>query len=311
MIDALRHLDARTAAGVLAQTALKIDGNDPVLDPLIENQDQVEKSIIDQLRLELNLQPADWSENAIAKLSDALDTQTEALVGPAAGGSVGKLSAEGKLPSDVYQIEFSPHLAQNFGPRWDTEARLATTAIRGPHIEQVLGADPSAPGVPFVSLFARFYNHRFPARSFWMLVLAERQAIQLNVLQVWRVYSQEVDLSECESLMDVVRAFTEKYGATIEVDGKKSKFFFEASAEGAKSASRRISINQTPGRIQTITWFTSKDLGSAYLIVPVDLTDYFKSVEKWHGWDKDIFEELDARLFPIAGPAPVIPPTLG
>jgi hypothetical protein len=295
MLDALRSLDRRTAAGVLAQTALNLEGRGILGDePLVENQRDLEQRVLDQLRLELHLHPEDCSENAVAMLAEAIDQKTDDLAGTTTPEITEKLSAEGRLPSDIYEVDVNPQLAINYGERWAIESALTTETIRRPHQEQIVGGDLTRPEIPAVTILARFFSHTFPAKSFWFLVLAERVKLRLRVVQVIRVYPIEVDLSECETLIDVVKAFSKKFGHVIEIDGQRETFFFRGSATEADEARRKFSFMGPPGQHQTyvVTWFNSPDTGQVYLILPIRFSAYLKSVENWRGWDRNILQDI-------------------
>jgi hypothetical protein len=306
MFDYLRSIEPHVAAGVLAQAALRLEGSGLASEGhLIENQAEVEQSVLNELRYALGLQPEDWSTAAVQLLTEALDRETERLDRFHVDASLDRLSAEGLLASDVYEIFFEPHLSQNFGWRWGIESELATRTIRQPHREQVLGGSRDGADLPKVTIFARYFANKYPARSFWLLAIGARAQTTLSVPQVWRVYPNEVDLSQCETLLDVLKAFSDKYGDTIELAGQRGKFFFRADASllpsgGTVEIPRRLNV------VTTVTLFHAPSAKGSYvfLVVPIDLTKYIKAVEYWRGWDKAILSDLS--LTAVASPPPPV-----
>jgi hypothetical protein len=316
MLNAIRHFEPRVAAGLLAQAALHLEHPMGELEkPLVENQQQIESSILIELRAILGISPDDHSESALEALSDALDEQTDAVGQFDREGSIERLSAEGLLPSDVYDIVFQPHLPENFKWRWEIESTLATQTIRRPHREQVLGAPgQNDDDAPKVTLFARYFVHKYPARSFWLLVAGSREGKQLQIAQIWRIYTQDIDLTQSETLLDVLKAFADRFGYPANYGGKLAKFFYRLDVADAPPE-RNFRLAVAGGRPEAITvtaFHPPADSGRyVFLLVPINLTSYFKQVDNWHGWDKDLLENLRSvsRSAPSANIAPQPWPT--
>lgn len=298
MFDTLRRFDRKTAAGLLAQAAMHLEGytssaSEPLL---VENQAEVEKSILAELRAQLGILPNDGSKHAIESLADALDRHADVFSEWQMDSAADRLGAEGLLPSDLYQITFSQALLNDFAWRWPIEEILATQTIKAPDKEQVLGpgvvVDDSA---PLVTIFARYFRHKFPARSFWLVVLGERSGRTLIISQIWRAYPNTVDLSNCETLLDVVRAIADRFGQPIEIDGHVSKFFYRAKFDDLQKAEQTINVSLKPGEKVTITHFSGSHGSQKYLflIIPISLTLYFRSVEGWRGWDRNLLDSID------------------
>lgn len=296
MLKALRDYDPKIAAGILAEAALHLEGQTRgTPQPLVENQPELERAILNELRDVLNIAPNDLSRQAVELLTQALDCQSDALItvnNPSQGKE--RLSAEGILPSDAYSVQFENHLEENFGWRWNVERVLAEETIRHPHREQTLEqVDLSNIGA-LISIFSRFYQHKFPARSFWFLVIGDRRGAVFHVSQVWRVYPSEVDLSNCSTLLDVLKSFAQRFGYEIELNGARGKFFLSALADQVGGYINNVKMSGSTDETMTFTMFYSTDERNRYvaLLVPISLTKYFRSVEYWRGWERDIWEQL-------------------
>lgn len=307
MLETLREVEPRIAAGVLAETALHLEGGArPASRPLVENQGELEQAILRELRAFLNLAPSDTSDRAITLLADALDQQADALTATQ-DAHLGneRLSAEGLLPSDVYRIEFDIHLPSNFGWRWQIESAFAEETVHRPHREQSLGQLEHNGIDPLITIFARYYQHRFPARSFWMLVIGARRGETFGVSQIWRIYPQDVDLSECATLLDALRAFAQKFGVEINANGQMGKFFLYAPADAIDRAYNKVQVSPKAGETMTFTMFYNSSDGRRYvaLVIPVNLTSYFRSVEYWRGWDKDVWRDVHGKSLSLMASA--------
>lgn len=296
MMDLLSKLDARTAAGVLADAAMHLEGRDQAAsNPLIANQRQVEAAVVSELRQNLKLSEDDFSPYALEILTNALDEHAEYLLKPVSLTVTNRdLGKAGVLPSDVYNINFISNLPEDFGYRWDIEKIIAEDTVKNPHKEEHISGLPSDPSAALVSIFAKYFWHKYPAKGFWLLVIGGRDGINLNVHQVWRLYLNEVDLSHCETLLDSVREFAETFGSEIELNGRKSKFFLSARRDAVVSAFHKVRFQVKPGQTMTMTIFSQgSDYGEfAHMVIPINLTVYFEAVSKWRGWSKDFLSQL-------------------
>ncbi|MSP01877.1 MAG: hypothetical protein EXR07_12630 [Acetobacteraceae bacterium] len=290
MFDAIRTLRPEQAAGIMADMALWLDshaGTRPAR-PLIDDQERVEATLLREVQEFLHLDPLDFSAPAVEQLTRLLDTQTDDILATLAHPDAERLSALGLLPSDVYQIAFGQNLVDDFKWRWPLESQLATKTVRSPHKQQVLGVGER--NFPALTIFGRFFQHHFPARSFWMIVIGQRTGLTLEVTQVWRAYPSQLDLVACETLLDVLKAIADAYGHSVSMDGKSGKFFWKVPRKQISE----INLVGSNKDIVTLSRFESTvpEGVVAVLVVPMNLTQYFKYVENWRGWDSDIMSQL-------------------
>lgn len=290
MIEAVREYDPRTAAGILSGLALRLGRPSREKVFAADPTRPIEEHILAELRRALKLEPKDESDEAVERLADALDEEAARIAGVEPGPTVtDQLSRDGLLPSDVFEIRFDPQLETEHRSHWHLERTLTERTIRRPHREQNLAPERSTSGV---SIFARYFTHKFPARSFWMLVAGLREASVLHIGQVFRIYRSDVDLSDCESLIDVLKAFATRFGLEVEVNGQTGTFFSFVEAPGPINHNIKLppafkgravisSLNQALG-----------NEGSFQLVFAINLTSYFQSVEAKHGWDSNIMELL-------------------
>jgi len=121
MIAALERFDEVTAAGILARAALALDGN-PAGEYRLANEATVRQQLIQEVLLSHGLQPGDETPYAMGVLNDALDDELDSLIAPRDPASVlARLSEKGELPSDLFEIEIIPQLAEFHGRRYGRE----------------------------------------------------------------------------------------------------------------------------------------------------------------------------------------------
>lgn len=221
----------------------------------------------------------------------------EALVGPTdTQKALANLSAQGDLPSDLFEVVAIPNIIQFYGKRFDQEEKIIRETVSKADQEQHFGP-PVAIGEPFlISLFTKHYPNKFPLRSFTMLVAGQRTGLVLTVQQAWRVYADLVDTVSAKTLVDLLRNFSNAFKAELLVNGKKGNFFLSENIRDDHPSGTEITIlhptdkhgNPAKGtHTQTVSCFEQKDPISrgtrVSLIVGVNLTKY-KAVLEERAW---------------------------
>jgi len=290
MIEAVRGYDPRAAAGILSGLALRLERASNLAAP--PSKTAIEERILTELREALNLDPEDESFETVERLADALDQEAERVAGIEPDPTITeKLSRDGLLPSDTLDLEFDAGLEKHHSSHWPIERQLAEITIRQPHREQAFTREEANSGV---SIFARFFSHKFPVRSFWLLVTGVRAGSILHIGQVFRVYPHDVDLSGCETLTDVLKEFANKFGVEVELNGRRGKFFMSVIPQGSGSVNDHIKLPTSFKGLLVISGLHTVDekQSGVHLVFVINLTAYFQSVNAKHGWDEGILKEL-------------------
>jgi hypothetical protein len=298
MLSTLSEFDAITAAGLLARTATAIeDDANPAARTLLPNELGLREAVVRELRDTLGLDPEDCSDNAVKKLVDALDIESDRLLGPwDERATLAKLSEKGELPSDLYEVILVPQIENFHGRKFARERLLIIDAVK--HADREQHYEPSGrDGQPvLLSLFAKYFaDEMFPLRSFTMLVVGQRDGMKLFAHQAWRIYPDVVDVAGASTLIDLLQRFSDKFGAEIEMGGQKGKFILKADiepSEGVKTSFNIIAMQNAKGRVRakrtiTVTCFIQRgspgSTSLAALAVGIDLDQYRESLLR-RGW---------------------------
>ncbi|MGZ4954121.1 MAG: hypothetical protein ACXV8Q_03325 [Methylobacter sp.] len=292
MISCLREFDNVTAAGILARAALSLSdqGNPAAATSKLTNEIEIRNKVISNIRNTLGIKHSDTSPMALERIGDALDIESEALIGePNINDALERLSNKGELPSDLFEVDIIPNIKDFFTKRFDAERELIEKTIKSPDNEQHFGPPSNSEGPYLISLFSKFFPNKYPRNSFTMLVAGERNGLNLTVHQAWRIYPDLVNLNEEGDLVDMLNRFADKFGAEIEFNGKKGHFFlnFEIPENDHwQKITFPAAAPNTRNNI-TLTYCMQPNLSGpskkAALLVAIDLVKYRKTL-KSRGW---------------------------
>jgi hypothetical protein len=295
MIPSLSRFDPRTAAGILARMALSIDDDaNPAADVRIPDEGLVREQILRDVYRAVGASAEDVSIATRDRITDFLDSEGDRLIN--AGNFDAALRAlgdKGELPSDLFDVIINDPIKQFCGKNFSKEERLINETVKKPDQEQHYGK-PGNDNEPFlISLFAKYYPNKYPANSFTMLVTGQRNGQFLMVVQAVRIYHDIVALGGATTVLEMLKRFSEVFGADIEVNGEKGKFFsFEDYEGGFDPLLIRVTHDMKPnGKKQTFTTNVAQYIqtlpGSnrhrAAIVVAVDFERYRSFLEK-KGW---------------------------
>jgi hypothetical protein len=293
MISALEKIDKVAAAGFLAKAALSLAYTTSPALGAEASEDTIRASIIAEARDQLGLQSDDYGANAIERIADFLDAESDKLIAPPdVPSALTRLAERGDLPSDLYGIEIAPNIAALVGKGFPLEKKLIETTIRTPNVEQHFGQFGGLNEPSSVSLFAKAFRTRWPQRDFVMLVGALRQKTMLSVSQAWRIYTSRVDLNGAKRPVDWLRRFAETYGAEIEINGQKAKFFdlmeidrpLQKIVQGGKGKPRQVVVTDFT------QWENGKEI--AALVTAIDADKYRVTLKSLGVKEQDILDAL-------------------
>lgn len=302
MIEFLHSLGEREAVGVLARAALSLDpAQNPAAQAVLENELELRRRLLAIARDRIGLSPEDDSDSAREKIGDFLDQEADTLVGPTdTKAALLRLAESGSLPSDLYEVEISQ------GPlEWlnnnRLDGRLEQDLIRAtilfPDKEQHYGPSSSVGEPSLVSIFIKYFRTKWPFKDFYLLVAGARNGLSLSVAQAWRIYPSLIDISRCKNLVEVLMAFTDKYGSPVDWEGRTSAFFLSVGEPLPHNFAYKI--NTKPGQTRRVAIsqiVQSRDgVPTAALVVCIDLIKYRDLLNQMQVSRADIVVDLPVK----------------
>jgi hypothetical protein len=222
MLQALQNYDQSEAEQILSRMVLTLLPNPGISESLTTpEEEEIRKKIFAEI-----VPSGKPLQQALERLSREISEL--ALSNADTREIKGRLGQKGLLPTESYRIGFGPYLKGNseiFGIR----NSHINDAIKWPDLSQHLFPEMfvDSPHLEAFSLFVKTHIAREPADTFSLLVFASRLKAHLEVIDAWLVYHSEVNLSHATTPLDVLQAFTEKYGKPIpkvSLDGVSQKF---------------------------------------------------------------------------------------
>jgi hypothetical protein len=281
MVKTLEQFDERTAAGVLARAALALEGDgNPAAETRIDGEEALRAELLQEGRRELGVSPEDNRPEVVERLGEWLDELSEQITSPPdTQSALVRMAERGDLPSDLYNIDIHPNVADIYRSGFGFEKKLIEITVRAPDLEQHYGPRHT-PELALISLFAGAFRTPWPAKDFIMLVAAQRgDGLLLKVNQAWRVYPALVNIDRTgNDLIKLLEQFARVYGADIEFGGERGNFFIF----GNENIPPSFSLSRTGKRVNTnISGFgMGSNPSKALLVVAIDVDHYRADLKK-------------------------------
>ena len=289
MINSLTDFDPLTAAGILARAALSVaDRSNPDAASVVPDEHRIRERILLETRQQYGIADDD-SEDSRERLCDALDAESDALLGSADEFQVlERLALKGDLPSDLYQIIVVKNIKDCYGKKYLEEEQNIKETVRSPDIEKHYGSPGDPEDHRLISLFARTFRDKYPARSFVMLVAGERKGLILTIFQAWRVYPEDVNLIGADSPLEMLRRFALVFGTDVTVGKETGRFMLQSGIRDGVPIPVHGFIAPIAGKSRrqvNVTHFSWKtaDGSKDILTVGIDLDKYRDALKK-RGW---------------------------
>ena len=255
MLEALKNEYPREREHILSRVALSLMPN-PGIYPKseISKEDQL---IHETILREIQPSGAIDKPRVFQRLSKEISNATFSQVREEDVKT--RLGQKGLLREDYYKIELSDQFNKEF-TRFGVRPTYAVEALRSPGaVEHLLPNHfGQSSDQPSFSLYLKTPPVRRSADSFSLMVLSMRKGAVQTVLNAWRVYHSDVNLSPPRRPLDVMIAFADRYGLPITVGSKTEKFILYEKfpvkgilSEVIKGPSGvKLSLNQLTQRIQ-------------------------------------------------------------
>jgi hypothetical protein len=281
MIKALEEFDKMAAVGVLARAALSLGYCDGPQLGAVEREEDIQTRVVEEVRSRLGISKDDNSRDALDRMADCLDAESDQLLAaPDTEAALSRLAERGDLPSDMYEIGIVPDIPAALGKRFALEKDVIATTIRDPTTEQHFGPARGLHEPAMISLFLRNFRTKWPLRDFFMLVAAQRDGFHLQIHQAWRIYPSRIDVSGLATPVDWLKRFSESYGAKVEVEGTKANFFLFLEGKIPPEVKWELGSNRkvVVSRFALIDPITKTE--QAALIVGIDIYKYLATLDE-------------------------------
>jgi len=281
MIKALEKFDKMAAVGVLARAALSLRYSDSPRADSVEGEKEIQTRVVEEVRSRLGIPMDDNSSEAVDRVADVLDSESDQLIAaPDTEAALLRLAERGDLPSDLYEIDIIPNITDALGKRFPLEKDIIETTIRAPTSEQHFGPARGQHEPAMISLFLRNFRTRWPLRDFFMLVAAQREGFLLHIHQAWRIYPRIIDVSGLATPVEWLKRFADFYGANVEIQGKKAKFFMFLEGDIPSEVKWEV----PPQKKLLISRFAQQDpithAVQAVLILAIDIHKYLDTLDE-------------------------------
>jgi hypothetical protein len=291
MLNSLSRFDPITAAGILARAALALDDeSNPAAKSVLQGEPAIRERLFHEIRKFLGVSDGDRSDQAKARIADALDEASDELLVSDDNAVLRALAERGDLPSDLYQVSIYKSLAEVLGRHLANEEKIIKETVRAPEKEQHFGAaeGPDSEDGEMLSLFVRTFPNKYPAKGFTLLVAGQRYGTLLQVVQAWRLYPDLIDLADAKDPLGMMRRFAEAYGVPINVNGEIGVFLYSETPETKDGFSWNIKTVDKGGRASKVMLcqFGAKKPGADVvhaISMGIDLVKYTKAMNA-KGW---------------------------
>ena len=134
MLKTLSKYDTKTSAGILARTAMILDGEyNPHFSRVINDEDSVRQSLLEEISDGL-VQNIDSSKKNDLIL-EYIDNELNKMADVQSEEAVDRLSRTANLPSDLYQIEIIKNIKDFYKKNYVKEFEKISDTVRRPDSE--------------------------------------------------------------------------------------------------------------------------------------------------------------------------------
>jgi hypothetical protein len=280
-IAALERYDKEKRAAMLTSLALATSPTPVGSAGLPEAQ----AALLRDIKRQIGIAPEDETPKARSRLDTFLASAlSEALMGDdQEKAALARAGMAGRLSPTMYDIIVTPsfkNMFANLAVRkndFETTVREADEA----HVQHLF-PDPSID--EGFSFFMRWISARGKFQPYWSVAGAHRRGAELHAHTLWRIYLGDINISEADRPVDVVRALVDRFGLEVTVAGQRGKFLL--GIEGHLPASQiQLTVHDHP--IGDDTWVSTASIGHrsdgtakitiAYAINLVTYRDYLRS----------------------------------
>ncbi|TXG94650.1 MAG: hypothetical protein E6R09_16970 [Rhodocyclaceae bacterium] len=301
MLRSLRHFEKKVRADFLAELALRIGGPTVVSDLSKVTEDQRSETLLDLLnslsdsgtknnvQLEvlqeiiqrLGLTEGHDFKNAKTLILNLIGKEIrDVTIGSAQIGAVRKrLGQKGMLPPSSYKVSFTDEFSE----------LCQTLGVTRKEVRQVISApDMFKHFLPEISInneAISLYVKGFADKSdpYSLLVDTHRVADEVRVIYAFRVFHSDIDMSDISTPLDLLKAFTERFGEDVVFEDEVAKLFlYRALPVGSNDWKVRLPHSSKPTDFRASQRLMASGVTEVAIAYAVGLTEYVASL-RGHG----------------------------
>ncbi len=218
-----------------------------------DKEREFRQNFIEELYKKLKLEHGDDSRQARAMIYDFISKALSKIVLQRSDLNKIKdsIGDKGLLRNDSYKIVFPPYF-KKYGEIVGLRVKYIEDAVHHPdtycHLLPEFYGNASN---KLISLYLKTPIYQKSNDIYSILVLTDRLGATQSILDAWRIYHSDVNISSCQSAIDVLKAFIDKY--CIEFDFlsiHKTKFIlYEKIAISNEKASELLSLGHEPFKL--------------------------------------------------------------
>lgn len=275
MLQTLKNRDPRDVAAILAGLTLSLlpaeETEGSVVTPVNES---LRNKVLSEVYQKLRLSPSEQSETHKAEVFSYLAKEmSRAALSTANIEEIKeRVGQRGDLRPNLYTIKIPPE-ARKLAAERSISVGEITEAVEHPdEVEHLLPERFGANGEA-VSLYSQKWETTKSGELSTLLVLTRRKGYTQTVLDVIRIYDSDVNLSNANTPLDMLRAFVEVYGQLQQVGERREKFFLYETIPFYGDQAEVIKVPNEPEGELAITRFfckfsaTTVEVAIAYTIL--------------------------------------------
>jgi hypothetical protein len=262
-LDILSKYDDRTAEGILAAAALSTGyfATESDRPEILKRYEREASDVLEQVRAQLRIAKNDHSSAATSTIDRffAKEISSRVLTEKSAVEALKRAGQAGRVPPSLYVVVQGKPFLDKFLP----------LGIRPPHVENAVKnpdefqhfltefQEPENRDV--LSLFLKQIESKNKAPH-WLLVQAVRQGLTQNIQSAWRVFPNDIDLSEAHAPIDLLKALVDRFGEKFAYHGRDVKFVERIILTATEAKDFRFKVQQNnPGLFFSFSWSLKPD----------------------------------------------------
>jgi len=214
----LEGIEPSIANSALAATVISIGGGG--LEHIPSEYLAISRGLIEEARSELGLRSDDESWEAYRKIKDFLSREVDRrlFAGIDRKALRRRMGEAGQLPLSGYEIKLGKPFKENFT---NESSRFAISCVQKADLFEHFLEEAGDKDVQF-SIFARQIESLKKDKTYWCIVSALRAGDTLEIMALWRIFPETVNLENVAKPLNILKSFVSVYGVELVIEGEQT-----------------------------------------------------------------------------------------